>query len=668
MLFVKKHRHLAIAVAIFLICVGVFFAFWVLEASDGRTNSQSIYLNDVQQTQTAALADGVVRQQFTSEQAFHAIGIVPIFGEEARDAHLALSVYSLSGELLATAENLPNTLVSGQYAVYTFAQEIVQGEYIMQVEYLGGSAGEVYLAKSNETLDGWQLTQGGSTDSGALCLLISTDMIGGFLTGFYWLFAVMVSAFLTVLYCLMATKKDISIHALYAVAAGTLVLMFCFILPPYAAPDEQFHINQAFNQSSQLLGQAPANVDWGYNYKRADDHNDVVQDRITSMHTYREISQQFFTRSADDTITQYEQEEVGGAETLYWPSAIAVTICRLLGLGFVPTLYAGRLVNMALFVWLSTMAVKIAPAGKSIFAAVGLLPMTMHLAASFSRDALSIGLFLFFTALCLYYALEKQNIRLPDILLLAAIAFAAGPTKQVYAPLLLMCFLIPSAKFIFKGRALPKLGVIAVKCGIVLCGSGAFINVILNMVLGAPAQLDAVPNVVIDSIPLADQIVYTLHDILTRPFYIALLLLRTLVEQGLTWVQQMVGGSLSYFNLNISWGFVLVLVVLLVVAIIPEPDEKRLAMRSRLWLTPVALGTIALAILACLLWTPTYYETLYGVQGRYFLPALPLLLCCISANPLGIKKTKNTTRWLIFAFAATGAFALLNALLLIIQR
>ena len=28
----------------------------------------------------------------------------------------------------------------------------------------------------------------------------------------------------------------------------------------------------------------------------------------------------------------------------------------------------------------------------------------------------------------------------------------------------------------------------------------------------------------------------------------------------------------------------------------------------------------------CLLWTPIRYETLYGLQGRYFLPILPLLL------------------------------------------
>ena len=33
-----------------------------------------------------------------------------------------------------------------------------------------------------------------------------------------------------------------------------------------------------------------------------------------------------------------------------------------------------------------------------------------------------------------------------------------------------------------------------------------------------------------------------------------------------------------------------------------------------------------LAVAGCLLWTPTHYETLYGLQGRYFLPVLPLLL------------------------------------------
>ena len=39
--------------------------------------------------------------------------------------------------------------------------------------------------------------------------------------------------------------------------------------------------------------------------------------------------------------------------------------------------------------------------GKGVFVAAGLLPMSLHLAASFSRDCLTLGLAFAFTSLCL---------------------------------------------------------------------------------------------------------------------------------------------------------------------------------------------------------------------------------------------------------------------------
>ena len=44
------------------------------------------------------------------------------------------------------------------------------------------------------------------------------------------------------------------------------------------------------------------------------------------------------------------------------------------------------------------------------------------------------------------------------------------------------------------------------------------------------------------------------------------------------------------------------------------------------WGAAAAVCSCLLAVAGCLLWTPTHYETLYGLQGRYFLPVLPALL------------------------------------------
>ena len=64
----------------------------------------------------------------------------------------------------------------------------------------------------------------------------------------------------------------------------------------------------------------------------------------------------------------------------------------MLHLGFAPALFLGRLANLLLFAALPALAVKVAPFGKRVFTVAALLPMTLHLAASFSRDAPLLGL------------------------------------------------------------------------------------------------------------------------------------------------------------------------------------------------------------------------------------------------------------------------------------
>lgn len=44
------------------------------------------------------------------------------------------------------------------------------------------------------------------------------------------------------------------------------------------------------------------------------------------------------------------------------------------------------------------------------------------------------------------------------------------------------------------------------------------------------------------------------------------------------------------------------------------------------------------------LWTPTHYDTLYGLQGRYFLPVLPLLLLTCLPRRLAAVPDEDTAR------------------------
>ncbi len=70
----------------------------------------------------------------------------------------------------------------------------------------------------------------------------------------------------------------------------------------------------------------------------------------------------------------------------------------------------------------------------------------------------------------------------------------------------------------------------------------------------------------------------------------------------------------------------------------------KLAGKARGWCCAAAALCCLLAVAGCLLWTPTHYDTLYGyLQGRYFLPVLPLLLLTCLPRRLGRRKLDEDT-------------------------
>ena len=93
----------------------------------------------------------------------------------------------------------------------------------------------------------------------------------------------------------------------------------------------------------------------------------------------------------------------------------------------------------------------------------------------------------------------------------------------------------------------------------------------------------------------ADRVTYTPGYILTHLPDTALLLVRSAVENGDHYLRTLVGGSLSYYSLDLAWGWVVVLYMLLIYAALPVQGAALLpAGRGRVWCA-------AAAVLCCLL-------------------------------------------------------------------
>ena len=114
------------------------------------------------------------------------------------------------------------------------------------------------------------------------------------------------------------------------------------------------------------------------------------------------------------------------------------------------------------------------------------------------------------------------------------------------------------------------------------------------------------------------------------------LLLRTLPEQGALWLQGLLGTTLGepiVYRIDVSWLLGVGLLLAVLAAALPRQDEPALlGRRSKAGTAGICLCVVVAVLAAALNWTPINYQTLFGLQGRYLLPILPLALLLVKSS------------------------------------
>lgn len=713
---IKRHRRLLGGAVLLAVAFFIFACVWLTHVRGNGEKSRSWMIND--QFSEFALIDDTVTQDFVCDRDLLYIGFafkVQKAGDEGPTGVLELTLTDLdTGEVLATSEGDMSNILDTTEAYYTTLGlsrpvELTEaGERHYRVSLTAHYTGEGrlligYTPTPNGA--GLGLTVNGQPTEGMLAILGVYAQIGGFVTKFYWVIALLALILIGAGWWLFTGQKC-PLHRMVFCFVLALGILFSMVLPPYSAPDEQFHINQSFTLASTIYNPylPVAQSQIHSSLRRPSDVDVIVQDGETTVFTWQHIAKNLLTTNSDPfTHTQdYDEYQVDSSYTMYWISALGVLAGFLLRLGFIPTLFLGRLTNLVFFAFLSAWAVKRTPVAKAVFAAVALLPMTLHLAASYSRDSNLLALCLLFAALVLDLAFgPREKLGWKQLILPALAGLLIVPSKIVYFPLALLVFLIPAARLGHYSKAV-KGGFLA------LCLVCFFFNaggqVILNDFMSGNTQVAAgaastsvssemtvtaestadpaqsTPESASSAVqtseePAAqpseeapvqdDSVCYTLPYILSHPLDTLELAIRSVVENGDHYVKTLIGGTLSYFDpgVQIAWTWVAALMILLALAWLQPGFELPVWAKALCLL--IGLACCGLAVLGCISWTPTYYTTIYGLQGRYFLPVLCLLLL---ARPKRLLLQTDCTRGLIYAVTLVDLLVLLNAFLSILAR
>lgn len=455
------------------------------------------------------------------------------------------------------------------------------------------------------------------------------------------------------LYCKL--RKNDPKELVFLISLITGGVLFCFLFPPGTVPDELHHY-----ESSYAYSNGTPNLTNKELTMRVDDSIFVKEDmdNYIGYERYRALKDDF-TLSVEDpsliTITAVKNFDINGnPPQTKIPSALGIFLGKLLGLSALVTFYLGRLCNLIFFIALAYAAVRITPIGKNIFIAISLLPMTLHIAASYSYDAAIMGYAFAFTALCLK-CIHEQKQQPPYILVLIAVfGILLAPCKSIYSLILILLFFIPSCSFKDK-----RIG-IGYK-------SGTIVLAFLFLFMLQAASINGLAASSSGSTTLNTRGAETGHfygigDLLQDPSRLLTILLFTFDDKFWFYIYSMVGGSLGWFqpNLIAPFYFPLLLVIVLLISAISQPQDKTN-------LTP-ALRVVCFAIFfaigagsaASMLLGHTFTTEIVidGVQGRYLLPALPLLLLALRSKHLTMDR--NPKNWIILFFVWFNAIYLLR--------
>lgn len=442
----------------------------------------------------------------------------------------------------------------------------------------------------------------------------------------------------------------------FAIAALMVGLLYMLVITPLSPPDEAHHYQSTYQLSNYLLLQWK-NARLGYsahfNYSAIVQHSNVASG-------YRRIVEEIGERTDRGELRTIPSTRDLSYFVQYLPQAIGVALARLLNLNFIWIFLLGHTFNLLFYSLCLYLAIKRTPRFKLLFGLIGIMPMALHQATSFSCDGFINGMSLVLTASLLKAIYEEDLLPNSDFCWILVSGMLLAPAKLVYTPIILLAFLIPKQRFNGTKDQLKKVCGLFILCAVVIVAFRMHSLVYLLGPRSASFSSSSESNSELSSsesnLELPDyglnwegQHNYTLSFILRHPRFTARIFWDTFVLSAVDWLRCAIGSNLSGLTLVIPLSIVWQFCGLIVLSSFKhENSQFIISGKHRAAFLSVAGIIIILIMLSMFLsWTSDTRQIILGVQGRYFIPALPLL--CISCNNQTIVLRRSVDKFCICA-------------------
>ncbi len=391
-------------------------------------------------------------------------------------------------------------------------------------------------------------------------------------------------------------------------------LFFVFFNPPFQVPDEAQHFFKMWGFTNQTL-----------NFKVLNNRaGDILPDSIIEIgkfdrlcfHPERRTNAQEIVSALKIPLNKDKTSFKAFTPTSYtpfsyFPAFLILWAMKLVNIPPLIMLYILRLCSLFLYTGLAYQAIKIIPFKKWLITFLALLPMTVYEAASATVDPVTMGVGFLFTAYTLKLAYDRTIVHAgkKEMAVFWTLATVLILCKYAYLPFLLLFFIIPSSKFSSQKS----------RCACFLLP--ALINIVITALFINHA---AVLGHGVDTGVGGYDKKYMMAFVLTRFGWFLKLLLKTLLAYGISYFYAFIGllgcndTPLPFFVMNFY------AVLIFTAALIKTESEEAVRLKDKLIFALVFLLTgLVIFVSAFVLFQ--FHDYIYGVQGRYFIPMMPLL-------------------------------------------
>jgi len=437
-------------------------------------------------------------------------------------------------------------------------------------------------------------------------------------------------------------KRIENIFLIFSIVLG---MNFIFILPPFNVPDECSHYIKAYrmtlNEKEEELIKNKNTYDAILNIP-ANMYN-FINTYTMNVHSYDyKISSKSLLSNYNTKIntkdTEYIEYWFGNTEVLndftYIPSAIAIKVSKLFNTSILFSLLLARLFNFIIFIILLYYAIESTSMFKKSLLITALLPITIQQAAAVNQDSITNTIALTLIALIISKIFAKdKSLDVKKFIIITMLGICLAYCKLVYFPLLLLLLLIPKDKF--KNNKLKYKIIIP----IITLGFLLSIKNIININMSGSSSGEF----------------YTIGMMIGQPINTIMIFIRTFLSRG---ILDFLTGLVNGFGYFTKWSkielltFTIQIIYFLMYITANNKEAQKNINKKTIRISCFLIAGLIMGFIYCSLltgWTKPNATVIDGLQSRYFIPIIPLLLILISNNIIKINiKNENLIYVILF--------------------